>query len=57
MVMLTILAFILITLIIFAVVAVGVGGSVFIIIFSDVIVCALFIAWLIKHLANKRKNS
>lgn len=57
MIMLTILAFILIVLIVTAVVTIGVGGSVFIIIFSDVIVCALFIAWLIKRLVNKKKNS
>ena len=42
-------------LVLFTALALSVGGAVFIIIFADVIVCILVIAWLIKHLARRKK--
>lgn len=57
MILFTILALTLLTLIVFTVIAVSLGGSVFIIIFGDVIVCAAIIVWIIKRLVTKKKNS
>lgn len=57
MILFTILALTLLTLIIFTVIAVSLGGSVFIIIFGDVIVCAAIIVWIINRLVTKNKNS
>ena len=50
-----ILALILLVLVLFIVFAVTIGGSIFIIIFSDVIVCAFIIGWIIKKLIDRRK--
>ena len=57
MILFTILALTLLILIVFTVIAVSLGGSVFIIIFGDVIVCAAIIVWIIKCLVIKKKNS
>lgn len=57
MILLTILAIILVLLTIFVVAAVGVGGSIFIVVFADVIVCALVIAWIMKRLVTKKKTN
>lgn len=54
MILITLLAIILAVLITFAVLLIGVGGSAFIIIFADVIVCALVIGWIIKRLVWKK---
>lgn len=54
MILLTILLLILITLILFLALAVSVGGAVVIIVFGDVIVCAVFIVLLIRYIIRKR---
>lgn len=51
------LAIILICLIIFMVVTVGTVGAAGIIIFADVIVCILIIAYLIKYLVDRKKKN
>ena len=53
MILFTILALILIILTVFVIAAVSVGGAAFIIIFADVIVCAIFIIWIIKRIATR----
>ena len=45
----------LVLLIVTAVITIVVGGGAFIIVFADLIVCALVIAWIIKRLIKKRK--
>lgn len=54
MILLIILALMLLVLATFMFVAVGIGGAAFIVVFGDVIVCAVFIVLLIKHLTKKR---
>lgn len=55
MFLLTILLLILIILVAFTVLLISIGGSVFIIVFGDVIVCVFIIGWIIKKLINKKK--
>ena len=55
MILMTILGIMLVMLLLFAILALGAGGGLFIVIFADLIVCALFIAWLMKRLANRKK--
>jgi hypothetical protein len=54
MILLAILAIILVLVIVTGVVILGVGGGAFIIVFADLIVCALVIGWLIKRLIKRR---
>ena len=56
MILLTILAIIFVALMIFSIIAISAGGTAFIIIFGDVIVCEIFIAWIIKRLITKKKK-
>ena len=39
---------------VFTVFAIAIGGSVFIVVFSDVIVCIFLIVWIIKKLFKKK---
>lgn len=55
MILLTILAIVLALTLITAVIILGVGGGAFIIVFADLIVCALVIIWIIKHLIKRKK--
>lgn len=55
MFLILLLAMIALILIAVTIIAVSVGGSVFILIFSDVIVCIVFIIWLIVKLINGKK--
>lgn len=55
MILLTILALILASLFVITLVAIVLGGTGFIIIFGDVIVCIVFIALLIKFLIKRRR--
>lgn len=55
MFLLTILLLILIILVAFTVLLISIGGSAFIIVFGDVIVCVFIIGWIIKKLINKKK--
>lgn len=54
MVLLTILLLTLLALITFTVIAISAGGAVFMILFSDVIVCIFILAWIIKKIAKKK---
>jgi O-antigen/teichoic acid export membrane protein len=56
MILIAILALILFILIGFIIITVSVGGATFIVLFGDVIVCVLFIVWLIKRLTKKKKK-
>lgn len=55
MFLILLLAMIALILIAVTIIAVSVGGSVFILIFADVIVCVGFIIWLIVKLINRKK--
>ena len=39
---------------VFTVFAIAIGGSVFIVVFGDVIVCIFLIVWIIKNLFKKK---
>lgn len=41
---------------VFTVFAIAIGGSVFIVVFGDVIVCVFLILWVIKKLFFKKKS-
>ena len=55
MILFTILALILIILAIITIVAVSIGGSIVIVLFGDVFVCAAIIIWIMKKLISKKK--
>lgn len=55
MVLITILLVTLVILAIMTIALISAIGSVGIVLFGDVIVCAVFIVWLIKHLAKKKR--
>lgn len=56
MILFTILTIALILLIVIGVIALGVFGAGFIIVFGDVIICAVLIVWILKKIFfNKRK--
>lgn len=55
MILLLILLFITLLLVALLIGAVSIGGTVFIVLFGDVIVCILVIMWLIKKLINRKK--
>ena len=50
MILFTILAIIFVLLIVSAILILSIGGSAFIIVFADVIVCAIFVGLIIKKL-------
>ena len=54
MILFTILLLILLILIIITVLLVSIGGSAFIIVFGDVIVCIFIIAWILKKLITRK---
>lgn len=56
MILFTILATILVTLLLFAVIIIGIGGGTFIIVFGDLIVCIAIIVCIIKHFIKKKRN-
>lgn len=56
MILFLILVLTLLFIIGFTIIAVSLGGSVFIVIFSDVIVCAFIIIWIIRKLIEKRRE-
>lgn len=55
MILFTILALTLILLVIFTIVTVAATGAVGIVLFGDVIVCIIFIVWIIKKIVCKKK--
>ena len=56
MILFTILAIMLLIVTGVAVVALGVGGAAFIVVFGDLIVCAVIIAFIIKRLIRRKKK-
>jgi O-antigen/teichoic acid export membrane protein len=56
MILITVLALILFILIGMVLLTISIGGATFIVLFGDVIVCAVFIVWLIKALAKRKKK-
>lgn len=56
MILLAILLLIGLMLVGFVILTVSAGGAIFILIFADVIVCILVIAWIIKKIIQKRRN-
>lgn len=55
MILFTILLLMLILLTVITVLAISIGGSVFVVIFGDVIICIFLIVWLLKRLVTKKK--
>ena len=55
MILFTILLFALVIVAVTTLIPILIGGAGFIIVFGDVIVCALFIIWIVKRLIKKRK--
>ena len=55
MILFLILALMLIILTLTVVVAVALGGSAFIVIFGDVIVCIFIIVWIIRRMFKRKK--
>ena len=56
MILATILALTLVILAVIVVLAVSAGGSIFIVVFADVIVCMIFIAWIIRLIVKKKRR-
>ena len=54
MILFTTLLIMALLLAVFTVFAIAVGGSVFIVVFGDVIVCIFLIVWIIKKLFKKK---
>ena len=54
MILITILTLIALLVCAFAVTAIVVGGSAFVVVFADVIVCAAILIWIIRKLINRR---
>lgn len=55
MILATILLLTLAILVTITAIALSVGGAAFIIVFGDVIVCILVIAWIVKRLLRRKK--
>lgn len=55
MILATILLLTLAILVTITAIALSVGGAAFIIVFGDVIVCILVIAWIVKRLLGRKK--
>lgn len=55
MILFTLLAIMIVVLVVTAVIVLGVGGGAFIVVFGDLVVCAVLIGWLIKRLIKRRK--
>ena len=56
MILLIILLLTLVFLSIIAVLAISAGGALFIVLFGDVIVCALVILWIMKKLIKRKRK-
>lgn len=56
MILFLILSLILIALIALTIIVIAVGGTAFIVVFGDVIVCIFILAWIIKKLFFKKKD-
>lgn len=56
MILFTTLLIMALLLAVFTVFAIAIGGSVFIVVFGDVIVCIFLIVWIIKKLFKKKSK-
>lgn len=56
MILFTILLLTLIFTVIVTVLAISIGGTVSIVLFGDVFVCIIFIAWIMKRLIKKKSD-
>lgn len=56
MILFLILSLILITLIALTIIVLAAGGTAFIVVFGDVIVCIFILAWIIKKIFFKKKD-
>lgn len=56
MILTIILLLMAVALTMFAAIIISIGGTAFIIIFADIIVCALFIFWILKRLFKKKEK-
>ena len=54
MILFSILAIVLVLLLVIAVICISIGGTAFIVVFGDVIVCAAIIIFIMKRLLNKK---
>ena len=54
MILFMILALMLVTLVVFGILVIGIGGGIFLIVFADVIVCAVLIGLLIRWLMKRK---
>lgn len=55
MILSTILLITFIVLMVTTIIALGVGGAAFILVFGDVIVCMAIIIWIVKRLTKRKK--
>ena len=55
MILFTILILMIIMLTLIAIIAFSMGGTMFILVFGDVIVCIALLIWIIKRLHNRKK--
>ena len=56
MVLFTILAMFMVVFVLSTIIALAFGGSVFVLMFGDVIVCGLLMFWILKHFTKKGKH-
>lgn len=56
MILFLILSLILIALIVLTIITLAAGGTAFIVVFGDVIVCIFILAWIIKKIFFKKKD-
>lgn len=56
MILFLILSLILIALIVLTIIVFAAGGTAFIVVFGDVIVCIFILAWIIKKIFFKKKD-
>lgn len=54
MILFMILALMLVTLVVFGILVIGIGSGIFLIVFADVIVCAVLIGLLIRWLMKRK---
>ena len=56
MILTAILLLTIITAVVLAIALLGVGGGVFLVLFADVILCVMFIVWMIKRRIKKKRR-
>lgn len=56
MLLITILAMLMFIFVVSALIALAFGGSIFVLVFGDVILCGLLMIWIIKRFTKKGKH-